>query len=371
MSEDSDEILALNGSEIRRLPARPFRAGLFGETLEAALQALIARHPEVLPGAQMEPGTDDPPRFALLRREMPVGGWSLDHLLVDQRGVLTLVETKLAENPEARRAVVGQIMEYAANAREFWGDGRARELADQYWNRDRGKSVDDEIRQRLGIEPDKLWALVDQKLRDGRIRLVIVADELTSEVRRIIEYLNEEMETAEIFGLEIKCYGNDDKSLVLVPRLLGQTQAALDRKGVQAGAPVWLPGQLRESYQQVEDQEAAARLQELLTWAVDRGVFLPARAKKAVFGIKGKTGQRLFTVYPDGTVYWYMNERNYPGGRVERDSSLAELRQLSLVSPELDPGTVSSGRNLSRKLAELNSEEFSSLVRILGQACGC
>jgi hypothetical protein len=107
MPENPDEILTLNGAEVSRLPARPFRAGLFGETLEAALQTLIERHPEVLSGGQMEPGADDPPRFALLRREMPVGGWSLDHLLVDQHGVLTLVETKLAENPEARREVVG------------------------------------------------------------------------------------------------------------------------------------------------------------------------------------------------------------------------------------------------------------------------
>ncbi len=195
MPEDPDEILTLNGDEVSRLPARPFRAGLFGETREAALQTLIERPPEVLPGGQMEPGADDPPRFALLRREMPVGGWSLDHLLVDQRGVLTLVETKLAENPEARREVVGQIMEYAANARALWGNGRARELAQEYWSRSGGKNVDDVLRDRLGMEPDNLWALVDRNLRDGWIRLIIAADELSPEVRRIIEYLNEEMET--------------------------------------------------------------------------------------------------------------------------------------------------------------------------------
>ncbi len=74
---------------------------------------LIERYPEVLPGKQIDPGSDDPPRFALLRREVPVAGGSLDHLLVDQHGVLTLVETKLAENPEARREVVGQMLDYA------------------------------------------------------------------------------------------------------------------------------------------------------------------------------------------------------------------------------------------------------------------
>lgn len=370
MSEYSDEILRLNGGEVQRLPARPFRGGLFGQTLEAALQALIERHPEVLPGGQMEPGTDDPPRFALLRREMPVGGWSLDHLLVDQRGVLTLIETKLAENPEARREVVGQIMEYAANARAFWGGGRARELSEDYWKRTGGRSVDEVIRERLGIEAEKLWGLVDRNLRDGWIRLIIAADELTPEVRRVIEYLNEEMETAEIFGLEIKCYGKDEESLVLVPRLLGQTQAALDRKSGQVGSSVWLPTQLREAYEQSQEKEVALRLQSVLAWAVDRGVFLEARAKNAVFGIKGKSGDRLFTFFPDGTVYWFLNQRHYPDGARERNAILGGLRKLRMISPELDADAVSSGRNLSRKLAELSGEEFSSLVQILGQACG-
>src|SRR5262249_8431917 len=72
---------------------------------------------------------------ALLRREMPVAGGSLDHLLVDQHGVLTLIETKLAEFPAARREVVGQILDYAANAEREWGNGEARRLAQDYWER--------------------------------------------------------------------------------------------------------------------------------------------------------------------------------------------------------------------------------------------
>ena len=120
----SDEVFVINGEDFHALPSRPFRAGLFGKNLEEALQILIEKNPNVLPGKQMEPGSDDPPRFVLLRREMPVGGWSLDHLLVDQRAVLTLVEAKLMQNPEARRDVIGQIMEYAANAAQSWGNGR-------------------------------------------------------------------------------------------------------------------------------------------------------------------------------------------------------------------------------------------------------
>lgn len=370
-AEPSDEILILEGKDVRRLPARPFRAGLFGETLEAALQALIERHPEVLPGRQMDLGSEDPPRFVLLRREMPVAGWSLDHLLADQRAVLTLVETKLAENPEARREVIGQIMEYAANARMLWGGGRARELAEEYWQRREGKPVDEVIREGLGVDAEKFWALLERNLREGRIRLIVAADELTPEVRRIIEYLNEEMETAEIFGLEIQCFGEKDGgTLVFVPRLVGQTQAAADRKAGTGSPPAWPPDKLREAYKRSQDAGAGVRLLKLLDWAVDGRIFLEARAKNPVFGLRGRSGDRVFTFLPDGSVYWFMNERHYPDGARERDLLLNKLRKLGMVPQDLDPNMVSAGRNLVRKLDELSSEQFSSLMEVLGQACG-
>ena len=125
----SDEIFLIGESGIKVLPSRPFRAGLFGKNLEEALQTLIAKQPNIINGRQIEPGSADPPRFVLLRREMPVGDWSLDHLLVDQRGVPTFVEAKLIENPEARRAVIGQVLDYVALASEKWGEGQLRQLS--------------------------------------------------------------------------------------------------------------------------------------------------------------------------------------------------------------------------------------------------
>jgi len=118
MHGKSDEVFVIENGNFRALPSRPYRAGLFGKTLEEALQILIEKDPRILPGKQMDPGSDDPPRFVLLRREMPVGGWSLDHLLVDQRAVLTLVEAKLIQNLGASREVLGQILEYAASSHE-------------------------------------------------------------------------------------------------------------------------------------------------------------------------------------------------------------------------------------------------------------
>ena len=82
--------------------------------LEDKLQELVANHPGLLSGEQMNP--DNPRRFILTGREQGiadiVGGchrWSLDHLLIDQDAIPTLVEAKRSANSEIRRSIIGQI----------------------------------------------------------------------------------------------------------------------------------------------------------------------------------------------------------------------------------------------------------------------
>ncbi len=368
MRGKSDEVFIIENGDFRVLPSRPFRAGLFGTNLEEALQTLIEMAPNVLPGKQMDPGSDDPPRFVLLRREMPVGGWSLDHLLVDQRAVLTLVEAKLMQNPEARRDVIGQIMEYAANAAQSWGNGRARAKAREFWQKD-SKDIDEVIRNAFGREDiEAFWHDVDENLQKGKVRLVIAADELRPEVRRTIEYLNAEMSTAEIYGLELRCYGNDSDSLVLVPYLIGQTQATADRKG--STQAVWWPVErLRDAYDDLQDRDIAKHLREALDWAVDRGFFEQSKTQAPTFALRGRSGDRIVSFFSDGTVYCFINEKHYPGGEEERDRFVAEVKGLALLDSDLDPREVNSGRNLTRTLRDMREDEFKKMLDVFSHDC--
>lgn len=362
MPAKSDEVFVLDGAHLRSLPARPLGAGLLGKTLEEALQTLIEQYPEVLPGRQMDPGSDDPPRFVLLCREMPIGGWSLDHLLVDQRAVLSLVEAKLVQNPEARREVIGQIMEYAANAAESWGNGRARTAAAEFWSK-RGRDVDEVIRERFGgeIDVEAFWDEVEENLQQGKIRLIIAADELRPEVRRIIEYLDGEMKRARICGLELRCYGDESGSLVLVPNLVGSTQPIKE----PPSPTLWTVERLRETYDNLPGRDIGGRLREVLDWAAGRGFFLEARAKTPVFGLRGRSGNRIVSFFSDGSVYCFLNANQYPGGEEERDRFVAELKDLRMLDRELDPRGVVSGRNLARKLTEMEEEELRKLLEVL------
>jgi hypothetical protein len=98
---------------------------------EDVLQQLLAKHPSLLAGDQM--GDASPRRWLLVAREASLpsdedggGRWSVDHLFLDQDAVPTLVEVKRSSDTRIRREVVGQMLDYAANAVVYWPVERLR-----------------------------------------------------------------------------------------------------------------------------------------------------------------------------------------------------------------------------------------------------
>src|SRR5689334_20409206 len=92
---------------------------------ERLLQELLESYPSLLSGAQIDP--DSPRRWLLVSRETSVpadaeggGRWYLDHLFIDQDGIPTLIEVKRSSDTRIRREVVGQMLDYAANAVAYW-----------------------------------------------------------------------------------------------------------------------------------------------------------------------------------------------------------------------------------------------------------
>jgi hypothetical protein len=207
---------------------------------EDILQALVAKHPDVLAGDQIDP--EAPPRWLLLRREASVpdsatgeGRWWLDHLLLDQYAKPTLVEVKRSTDSRIRREVIGQMLDYIANAQAYWAAGRMREmLGDESGSIEAG---DERLAEFLELneaperaeEIGRFWQRVEANLRRGDVRLLFVADELPKELRRLIEFLNEQFTNIEVLGVELRQYvGEGIKALV--PRVIGQTEAARDQK---------------------------------------------------------------------------------------------------------------------------------------------
>ena len=145
----------------------------------------------------------------------------------------TLVEVKRSSDTRIRREVVGQLLEYAANGTRYWPVEQLRGLFEAGC-RERGADPDVALLESFGdeIDVEAWWAQVADNLSHGRLRLVFVADEISRELRRIIEFLNEQMTQTEVLGVEIRQYVDEGgEHQTLVPRLVGQTERARTTKG--------------------------------------------------------------------------------------------------------------------------------------------
>jgi hypothetical protein len=193
------------------------------------LQTWIAEHPELLGGAEMEP--EDPRRFLLVRREAPIEGLSLDHLFVDQDAIPTFIETKKAQNRQARREVVAQMLDYAAEASAGWSGDKLEE-----WLAQRCEEAGLEPEEELSaIEPgpesaSEFWQRAEENLRAGNVRLIFACDRILPSLQRVIEFLNERMDPTEVLALEVRRLQAPGQEL-FHSRLVGATERARAIKG--------------------------------------------------------------------------------------------------------------------------------------------
>lgn len=195
---------------------------------EEELQALLAARPELLDGEQINP--DAPRRWMVVAREQGIAQaagegdwWAVDHLLVDQDAIPTLVEVKRGANPEIRRTVVGQMLEYAAYARLSWNaDGmrRAFENTAIEGNRPSQEVLGELLQSDSELDADAFWQKVATNLDAVRLRLLIVADDIPAPLKQVAEFLDSQMPNVEVRTVEIKRYRNHSMQ-ILVPRVFG------------------------------------------------------------------------------------------------------------------------------------------------------
>lgn len=212
------------------------RAGSHGE-IRLSERRPSAKASRELPDLLSGDGNDatSPRRWLLIGREVGVpreeagsSFWALDHLFLDQDGVPTLVEVKRGGDARIRREVVGQMLDYAANGVAYWPVGRLQSLFEATCEA-RGEDPETVLTSFANGSEEEFWKTVKTNLQAGRIRLVFVADAIPPELQRVVEFLNTQMDPAEVLAVELPRYAARGLQ-TLVPRVLGQTQEARSRK---------------------------------------------------------------------------------------------------------------------------------------------
>jgi hypothetical protein len=261
----ADEIFLLqDNDELVKLQTTDYPA-------EDILQQLLARYPDLLPLGGNDDGTSQAlllvAREAMIPNDALVERFALDHLFLDREGVPTLVEVKRASDTRARREVVAQMLDYASHFVVHWTVERIRAEFERTH-----KTVKDEPERVLAafledVEPEHFWQQVKTNLQAGRIRMVFVADRIPSELRRIVEFLNSQMDPAEVLAVEIPQFSGSGFR-TYVPRLIGQTVAAREKKNPASGPKrKWDESSFLLDLHERQGQEVVSITRRLLEWA--------------------------------------------------------------------------------------------------------
>lgn len=252
-------------SETRVLLRRPDQAWrqpqVASYTDEGALQQLLLESPDLIPGVDSAAVVD----------ELYLGVGSVDLVAVEPSGSISVVECKLAANSEARRAVIGQILSYAAALR-----GLSYEEFDSRFQRRGGQALQDVV-ESIAAEELPEWsgeefrAAVASNLASGSFRLVIAVDVITEELKGIVEYLNTHT-TSEVEMLAFELgYVADADVEILLPRAHGQESARL--KGTQRARSkrIWAVEEVFAALDEICTSDGVAAIQRLADDAVARG----------------------------------------------------------------------------------------------------
>jgi hypothetical protein len=192
------------------------------------IQKLIHTNPDVLPISEIDTGFT--PAIAIGREVATRVGY-IDNLFISPDGYLTIVETKLWRNPEARREVVGQILDYAKELNKWTFDDldNAVKQYNQLYNNN-ADGLLATVRQHTELdEADERFFIdnISKNLKRGRFLLLIVGDGIRESVEDMVEYLTQTPQlyfTLALVELQVFKLDATDNSMIVIPQLVTRTR---------------------------------------------------------------------------------------------------------------------------------------------------
>ncbi|HEU0086448.1 MAG TPA: hypothetical protein VFQ77_02140 [Pseudonocardiaceae bacterium] len=197
---------------------------------EKTLHDLVAEAPDLLP-------LSGSPRLIVLGREVLLGSGYADLLAVEPDGRPVIIETKLRNNAESRRAVVAQVLAYAAalhgiSAEQFEREVLARHLG--------GRSLLDVVRE--SVQEESLGAsefaeTLGATLRDGTVRLVLVLDQAPDDLVRLVGYLETVTSGLSVDLVTVAAYEIGDRRVIVPQRVEPERRQRQEAEPVEANRP--------------------------------------------------------------------------------------------------------------------------------------
>lgn len=189
---------------------------------ERDIQRLVFDYSECLPISDIDEAYNP---LVPICTELNTQVGALDILMISPNGEICIVETKLWRNPEARRKVVAQILDYAQELSSWTYEDLQREINRRLGRKENTLYEQVKSAQKVAIlaESDFVDA-VSRNLQQGRMLLLIAGDGIREGTAGIAEFLTQSGHLNFTFALvELNVYEADGVGQLLIPKTLAKT----------------------------------------------------------------------------------------------------------------------------------------------------
>jgi hypothetical protein len=185
---------------------------------ERSLQEYIHENPETIPIHELR----EDKKLLILKREFSTNSGPIDALAIDKDGEIYIIETKLYKNSD-KRTVIAQALDYGA---ALWAHqleiSTFFEIIEKEIQGNFGVSFEEKVRDFFQIQDEIIEDLIismQNNLKDGRLKFIILMDSIDSRLKDLIVYVNQNSKF-DIYGVQFKYYEIDNYEIV-IPKLFG------------------------------------------------------------------------------------------------------------------------------------------------------
>jgi hypothetical protein len=287
---------------------------------EETIQSLVHDHPDIIPMADIEPAYSP---MVSICRELETSAGYLDNLWITPQGGLILGECKLVKNPQARREVIAQALDYAQAISGWSYDDLQRQV--QKALRNPSATLWALVEDASDLDEAQFIDAVERRLRTSRIMILVIGDGIQEGVEALSTFL--QMHSGIHAGLalvDLSIWRGVEGGLLVVPRIPMRTEVivrgivTVDDRGVAAvkapdlaqplhgKGPVSRTASEAEFYEQLSQRhpDTVAGLKAFIGSLADIGV-LPDFRKAVVLRWSASPDATASAGYVDayGTVY--------------------------------------------------------------------
>ena len=187
---------------------------------ESWLQEILYGEPSILPTYEIDSIYSN---LIPIGREIPVSSGFIDNFYISSKGYLVIVETKLWRNPESRREVVGQILDYAKDIQQW----DYEDLDKIYKSNHNNKSLFNEFVEKKYYSNEDEADFIDivtKNIENARFLLMIVGDGIREGVEKMVSFLNNNPTMQYRFALcELEVFELENGDRLVIPNLTLKT----------------------------------------------------------------------------------------------------------------------------------------------------